>query len=392
MPNDFNELFDTHAQWVDSNEAQPNNLQPPKPPMSRHEMRQQRRRKRRRKMMIAAIAVVLVLIVGGGGFLGAKTVFRHFGHDSQNESTDYTGSGTENVWFTVDTGEGVVSIAQKLVKADIVKNANTFASTVSANNSILYPGMYRLKKHMPSVAVVKILSDKTKATGFLEVKAGERSADVINHAVQLSGIDKAQFDAVVSSGGQDILPPEADGKFEGWFEPGIYDVKKKGTTAVSILKQLVDKRVAKLDSLHVPAGQEREKILDMASIAECEVNRSEYYGKVVRVILNRIDHDMPLGMDTTVAYGANVAANKLTDAMLNNASNPYNTRINKGLPPSPISVPGDDAIRAAMNPAQGDWLYFVTTNLQTGETKFVATEDEFSKIRQEYKTQNPNAN
>ena len=142
----------------------------------------------------------------------------------------------------------------------------------------------------------------------------------------------------------------------------------------------------------VPTGEEREKIMIMASIAEAEVNSQEYYGKVTRVILNRIDIGMPLGMDTTVAYGLGITAAELTDAMLADDSNPYNTRIHQGLPPTPISNPGDNAIQAAMNPEQGDWLYFVTTNLQTGETKFAVTEDEFWKIRDEYKNNNPNAN
>ncbi|MDF7641554.1 endolytic transglycosylase MltG [Bifidobacterium sp. ESL0784] len=392
MPEDFNELFDTNAEWVDSTGSS-SDAQPPKPPKSRHEMRLRKQRLRRRKMAIAAIVAVIVLIVGCGGFFGIRAL-THLSNanNSQEVSTDYQGPGTGKVWFTVETGEGVASIAAHLVKAGVVKNADTFASTVAANNSTLYPGMYQLKKHMSSIEAVKILSDRTKATGFLEVKAGERSSEVITQASQLSGIDKSQFDAIVNGGGQGILPTEAGGKFEGWLEPGIYDVKKKGSTATSILKTIVDKRVAKLNDLKVPTGAQRETIINMASIAESEVNRPEYYGKVVRVIVNRLNQSMALGMDSTVAYGANVKPSQLTNAMLNDASDPYNTRINKGLPPTPISSPGDAAIKAAMDPTEGNWLYFVTTNLQTGETKFVATQDEFNQIRQEYKSQNPGAN
>ncbi|WEV68183.1 endolytic transglycosylase MltG [Bifidobacterium sp. ESL0769] len=393
MPEDFNELFDTNAEWVDSTGSSSDAQPPEPPPTSRHEMRLRKKRQRQRKMTIAAIIVVALLIVGCGGFFGIRAVTHHINNtNSQEVSTDYRGPGTGTVWFTIESGESVASISRHLVKAGVVKNADTFASTVAANNSTLYPGMYQLKKHMSSMDAVKILSDQTKATGFLEVKAGERSSDVVAQAAQLSGIDKSQFDAVVNGGGQGILPAEAGGKFEGWFEPGVYDVKKKGSTASSILKAIVDKRVAKLNDLKVPTGAQRETILNMASIAESEVNRPEYYGKVVRVIMNRLNQGMALGMDSTVAYGENVKPSDLTDAMLGNASDPYNTRINKGLPPTPISSPGDEAIKAAMNPTPGDWLYFVTTNLQTGETKFVATQDEFNQIRDEYKAQNPNAN
>ena len=71
---------------------------------------------------------------------------------------------------------------------------------------------------------------------------------------------------------------------------------------------MVNARIAKLDEMGVPTGEEREKIMIMASIAEAEVNSQEYYGKVTRVILNRIDAGMPLGMDTTVAYGLGITA------------------------------------------------------------------------------------
>ena len=183
---------------------------------------------------------------------------------------------------------------------------------------------------------------------------------------------------------------DANGKFEGWFEPGQYDVKSK-TSASDVLKMMVDRRVAKLDELGVDAS-ERERVLTIASIAESEVNSKEYYGKVTRVILNRLDKGMTLGMDTTVAYGLGISASQLTNAQLLDASNPYNTRVNKGLPPTPISNPGDNAINAALNPEDGDWIYFVTTNLETGETKFTASEEEFEQYVQEYKTNNPNAN
>ena len=215
-------------------------------------------------------------------------------------------------------------------------------------------------------------------------------SDVIANAAKMSGKDVSEFQAVIDGGGAGILPDEAGGKFEGWLEPGSYSVQDK--SAKDILKEMVTARVNKLDTLGVPDGSERERIMNIASIAESEACNPDDYGKVARVILNRIDQDMPLGMDSTVAYGFNTTGSKLTDEQLEDGSNPYNTRVNKGLPPTPISNPGDSAIQAAMNPPEGKWLYFVTTNLKTGETKFVETEDEFWKIRDEYKSNNVNAN
>ena len=238
--------------------------------------------------------------------------------------------------------------------------------------------------------MVKILSDQSQAGGFAEIRAGERVSDIIANAAQASGIDVSEFQAIIDGGGSGILPEEAGGKFEGWLEPGSYNAQNK--SAEDIIKSMVDARIAKLDDLGVPTGSERERILIIASIAESEVGSDKYYGQVARVILNRIDSDMALGMDTTVAYGLGISASRLTDDQLNDDSNPYNTRIHKGLTPTPISNPGDDAIKASINPPEGKWMYFVTTNLQTGETKFVETEDEFWKIRDEYKNNNENAN
>ncbi|WEV73089.1 endolytic transglycosylase MltG [Bifidobacterium sp. ESL0790] len=391
MAKDFNELFDTNAEWVDP-EGEKVPEEPETPPQSRREMRQRREQRNHKRTVIAAIVVIALVVVGVCGFFGVRTI-RHIraANNAQTQMPDYQGPGYGEVQFTIKTGESTQAIAKDLVKAGVVKSATTFSSTVAANDSTLYPGTFTLKKHMTSAKVVSILSDQSKATGFLEVKAGERSSDVIAAAAQLSGIDKAQFDAIVDGGGAGILPAEAGGKFEGWFEPGSYQVKGKGS-AQDILKQMVDKRIAKLDALKVPIGAERERILNIASIAESEVNQPQYYGKVVRVILNRLDQGMVLGMDSTVAYGADVKPSDLTEAMLQDASDPYNTRVNQGLPPTPISSPGTEAIKAAMSPTPGDWLYFVTTNLQTGETKFTNNQGDFEQLRQEYKNNNKDAN
>ena len=304
---------------------------------------------------------------------------------------DWPGPGEGSVDFTVEVGEGANSIGSKLVKQGIVKSQAVFASVVSANNKILYPGIYKLKKHMSSMDVVDILSDRTKATGFLEVQAGQRSTDIIRKAAEISGVDYSKFKEIINAKGAGILPPEANGSFEGWLEPGNYNVKQI-KDAKKILSAMVNRRIEKLDALKVPKGNEREKVLKIASIAEAEVNTKEYYSKVVRVILNRLDKNMPLGMDTTVAYGIGIKAIELRQSQLDDANNKYNTRIHKGLPPTPISIPGDNAIYAALNPKKGPWLYFVTTDLKTGETKFANNYKDFVKIRDEYKRNNKDAN
>lgn len=385
MSENIDDFFNQNAKWSH------NSSNPPVPPKSRKARNARRNRRSKRNRIVAFILALVfaLLFVVGYGLYRVAVYVRNNSQSSIME--DWPGPGSGFVEFTIEPGQGSVEVGNNLVKAQVVKSQSTFSNIVAANNKILYPGIYALKKHMNSMDVVEILSDQSKAGGFLDVKAGERATEVIRKAAQISGIDIAQFNAIQKTDGAGILPPEAGGSFEGWLEPGVYNVKSM-KSANKILAKMVDKRVKKLDSLGVPKGDLRQKVLKIASIAEAEVNNREYYGKVSRVILNRLAKDMPLGMDTTVAYGIGIKAINLTQSQLDDASNPYNTRIHKGLPPTPISIPGDNAILAALNPANGPWIYFVTTNLKTGETKFADNYDDFLKIRDEYKRSNENAN
>lgn len=405
MSEDFNDFFDQHAGWTTSNDpdAEPSyadapqgdGAEPPRPPRSRRDLRaqrEQRRKKRTRRIVAAVVCVAVIALLGVGVAAGARKIGSWVGSltSSQSSIEDYDTGGHGSVQFTVKSGESVEQIAQGLAEADIVKSADAFTSTVSANQLTLYPGTYDMKYQMKASAAAAILSDQGNAHGFLEVRPGETVSDVLAAAEEITGISADGFQQVIDAKGEGILPAEASGSFEGWLEPGSYDVADE-TDPSAILKQMVDARVAKLDDLGVAAA-DRERILTMASIAEAEVNSTEYYGKVVRVIENRLADGMTLGMDTTVAYGLGISANELTNDQLADASNPYNTRVNHGLPPTPISNPGDSALEAAINPPEGNWLYFVTVNLQTGETKFTDSDAEFQQYVQEYKTNNPEGN
>lgn len=391
MSEDFDEFFERHTHWGEHEEDSSHEDVSPKPHKSRRELHKQRVAKSRKRSILIALSVVIVLLLTLFTYAGYSVVRYLRSAQDSSISEDWPGPGFGSVEFVVNPGEGAMKVGANLVKAQVVKSQSNFATTVSSNNKILYPGIYKLKKHMSSMDVVDILSDRTKAQGFLEVKAGEKAADIIHRASALSNISFDKFKAIIDNKGAGILPPEANGSFEAWFEPGVYNVKSM-KSAEEILSTMVKKRIAKLDSLGIPKGENREKSLIIASIAEAEVNSSEYYGKVVRVILNRLSQDMPLGMDSTIGYGAGVEPIKLTQAMLDDPNNIYNTRIHKGLPPTPINTPGDNALMATLKPQDGPWIYFVTTNLKTGETKFTADMQEFLKFRDEYKRSNANAN
>lgn len=377
MTDDFNEFFDDNTHWVEQGSEPMRGAEPPEPPKSRREMRKRRAQRRRKRISGIIIAIAIVALLIGGGYFGVTKLIAW--RDSRsNQSTaiaDYPGPGYGEVEFTVSEGQGAAEIADNLLKAEVIKSTAAFTSVVNANSTTLYPGTFTLKKHMAASKVIDVLSDTNQAVGFLEVRPGERATDVFANAAKLSGIAQSEFDTIIKNEGKDILPNEAGGSFEGWLEPGTYNVKSM-KSASEILKAMVDKRIAKLDELGVPAGGDRERVMIIASIAEAEVNKADYYGKVTRVIENRLEQGMSLGMDSTVAYGNNVKPAQVTTEMTQDESNPYNTYKISGLPPTPISNPGDNAIQAALHPESGSWLYFCTVNLDTGETKFAATADE----------------
>ena len=387
MADDMQEFFQNKVQWVTDGQA-PVSAMPPRPPHSRREMRRRRERRKHRKqimIVIIALAVVLatscVVILVGGLRHGTPRIVA-----TKEVAPDYPGPGGQPLEFTVESGQGADQVGANLVKAGVVKSTAAFlhAITSTQSESRLLPGVFDLRLRMKASDVVAILTDQSKAGGFLQVRAGERVREVVARAAQLSGVPQSEFETLIQAKGEGILPQEAQGNFEGWLQPGEYDVRKAGS-AKAILSNLVSKRIEHLDQLGVPGGQDRQTILNTASITEAEVNKSEYYSKVARVIENRLAKGMPLGMDSTVAYSNNVSALKLTDAMLKNADDPYNTRVHPGLPPGPIGSPGDEAIQAAMHPETGDWLYFVTVNMDTGETRFSDNQDQFNRDVKEYK-------
>jgi len=159
---------------------------------------------------------------------------------------------------------------------------------------------------------------------------------------------------------------------EGYLFPATYNLQP-GWTATQYFQEMVTTMKSHLAAAGVaPADYEHEIIF--ASLIQKEAGLAADYPKVARVFQNRIDQGMLLQSDATVAYGAGTTGRvTTTDAERADASNKYNTYVHKGLPIGPISNPGDLALNAAMHPAAGSWLYFVTVNLETGQTVFSTT-------------------
>ena len=352
---------------------------------SRWERRHGKKAKKKKIITICIISFVFAAVIVGGGIATSRFsggLFSWFGNAVES---DYPGPGYGSVNFTINPGEGTSQVAQGLVKAGIVASENGFVSAVESNNDgqALQPGTFALKYKMSSNEVLAIITDPSKAMGMLVFTNSMRATDMIPPLVKYTSWTKSEIESALNGGGKGILPAEADGSFEGWLEPGTYDPKSYSSPS-ALLKAMVDARISDLNSLGVPQGAQREKILKIASIVGQEVNQQQYYGKVSRVIYNRLSQHMVLGMDSVIAYGFGVQAKDLTKSMLTDASNPYNDRLHQGLPPTPIGNPGPEMIKAAMNPTPGNWIYFVTVNLDTGLTYFTNSEKQFQAYKAQY--------
>lgn len=394
-PDNSNDLMDFFSQDQEGSSSDQSQLDPPLPPTLRVKARREAAQRRKKKRIQGFFQALIALILIVGLIFTATIVVRGIKQAKKQQDTslavkdcsDYSGPGTDTVEFTVSRGEGSGKIAEDLVKAGVVKSSCAFNNAVSGAEASqsLQPGTFSLKKKMKASDVVAILVDPSKAKAILNIVQGDTVKKVIAKAAAASDhLTLADYQKVIDNKGKGILPAEAGGSFEGWLQEGTYEVKD-ATSAQAVLKKIVNARIDHLNSLNVPQGSKRETILIKASIAQAEVNRSDYYGKVIRVIENRLAKDMTLGMDTINAYGFGLDdASQLTKSQLADSNNAYNSRIHKGLPPTPISNPGDDAIKAAINPPAGNWLYFVTVNLDTGETKFTDNSKTFNTYVKEY--------
>ncbi|CAL9383524.1 Endolytic murein transglycosylase [Streptomyces sp. enrichment culture] len=173
------------------------------------------------------------------------------------------------------------------------------------------------------------------------------------------------------------LPEGAEGNPEGYLFPATYPLGEK-TTPEKLLARMVDTADRKFNGAPIAAGAQRNAMnvyqaVTVASIVQAEASTKADMGKVARVIFNRLERGMPLQMDSTVNYalGRSTLRAKVTDTEVDS---PYNSYERMGLPPTPIGNPGEDAMRAAINPAPGDWLYFVTVT--PGDTRFTADYEE----------------
>jgi len=334
-----------------------------------------RKRKRRRRRNFTAFVIVL-LVLGGIGLAVVKVVLPildNFGSGTDDVADDYPGPGTGEVDVVIPAGATGTDMAQILLEADVVASARAFTSAFATNPDApsIQPGTYRLLLQMRGVdAVAALLNPEYKVEMQVTIPEGFRLSQILERLAATTTLPIEDFQAAMADTASTGLPAEAGGNYEGWLFPATYTFQPDDTPT-TMIAAMVTQTVATLDSLGVQADQ-RQAVLIKASLVERESPDATASPMMARAIQNRLDRGMILQIDATVAYGAGIT-DGLTQAMLDDASNPYNTYVHTGLPPTPIASPGAASIQAILAPAEGDWLYWCTINPDTKETRFATT-------------------
>jgi len=331
---------------------------------------------RRRGPLVAGIVIVAVVLAAGIGayaFAAPKVQQLVGAFSGSQEPDDYTGAGTGKVTVTIKQGDIGEDVAKTLQRSGVVKSSQVFYKLLLASPDVQFqPGSYELRKAMSSQSALDALKDDgNRVQASIVIPEGTALADIEAGMVSKAGLTAAEVSAAAKDVGAYGLPANAT-TLEGWLFPATYPINP-GWTAKQYFQSMVDTMKEHLAAAGV-AEADQERVIVFASLVQKEAGLAADYPKVARVFQNRLDIDMPLQSDATVAYGTgNTHTVTTTDEERADAGNRYNTYVHKGLPPAPISNPGDIAIKAVTQEATGKWLYFVTVDLETGETVFSDT-------------------
>ncbi len=353
-----------------------------------------RRKKSSRMGCLPALIGLLVvaLVVAFAVWKGVTLV-----KDRLGGPEDYAGKGHGSVVFEVHKGDTSADIGRGLKSAGVVKSVDAFLAAAEADprSKGIQVGSYEMKEEMSGEAALAILVNPDNLIkNRVTIPEGLRVTDTVDLLVDKTGIPRQDFETWLDKADQLGLPDFAEGNPEGYLFPATYDLGAH-PTAKGILSAMIKRwqqaaEAADLEEASQRLGYTPAELMVVASLVQSEA-RGDDMPKVARVIYNRLENPGTAGtngrlqIDATVNFALDRKLGvALTEEDLQ-VDSPYNTYQHVGLPPGPIENPGDAAIQAATHPAEGDWYYYVTVNLRTGETKFAETYDEFLEYKAEFK-------
>ncbi len=381
------DLGDTHD---DTNDDLLDDRPRPRPSRSdrhRNDNRSDDNRSHRRNRTWGRISILLVIVlVGVVGYFGYGLIRDYL------VTEDYAGNGAGNpvVSVTVHHGDTAATIGTTLHDAGVVKSEQAFVDAASVNGAAqnIQPGTYRVFTKMSAKSAVLALLDPASRDVARDVliTEGATTLDVEDRLSKVLGKDaRTEIVTALKRPGAFGLPINytANGKpptsLEGFLYPATYTVDP-GMSVTDALQRMVTRFVEQdrssgfADDAKV-LGITPYEALTIASIAQAEAKFPQDLARVTRVIYNRMKAGTRLQIDATTLYACQLADAK--PCYYNNYASPYNTYLHNGLPPTPIDNPGAEAMAAAVQPAKGDWLYYVNGDAK-GHLFFTSSESKFA--------------
>jgi UPF0755 protein len=303
---------------------------------------------------------------------------------------DFEGPGEGEVVVRIEPGDDGLVVTQKLLDAGVVRDFDSFYRYLIDNNAVFFPGSFMMKLEMSNKAAFSILSSASNAMTYkVTIPEGYRAVQIFDELAKITGIPAQEFRAVAEDLEGFGIPSQAQ-TIEGYLFPATYSFDTQAS-AKDILGAMVARMKQELDGLGI-AQDNWHSTLTLASIVQREAKLEADFYKVSRVFANRIAIDMKLETDPTISYS--YSGKDMSEvSRAEQIKHGYNTYIIEGLPPGPIASPGALALEATLNPVDGDWLFFVTINLESGETMFsrtLAEHEGYVVLLRKWERENPN--
>lgn len=334
------------------------------------------------------LAVVIIFTLLGGVAVVANFDWIRAQYQKLT-ALDYQGPGTGEVVVRIESGEDGLSIANKLFEAGVIRDVDSFYRLLLERNPIFYPGSFTLKLQMSNDNALTAVTDQSNILSYqVTIPEGYRAVLIFDELSRVTGIPVEDFWLAAENLGAYGIPEEAP-TIEGYLFPDTYSFDLEATA-----EDIIGIMVARMEKALADAGVAKEdwhRVLTLASITQREAKQDPDFYKVARVFANRVEIGMPLETDPTITYsydGTDMSEVSREEQIAYG----YNTYIIDGLPPGPISSPGELAIDATLNPVAGEWLFFVTINLETGETKFsrtIAEHESWIPLLRQWERDNP---
>ncbi|MFE9663382.1 endolytic transglycosylase MltG [Streptomyces sp. NPDC005955] len=353
-----------------------------------------------------ACLLVTAVFVGG---LGAVSYFGYqFYQDRFGEPADFAGDGlTTTVSVEIPKDSGGYVIGQKLKEAGVIKSVDAFVSAQQQHpkGNTVQDGVYTLRKEMSAASALELMLSP-KSRNNLIIAEGRRNIWVyeqIDKRLDLpggttKGVASAQWKSLglpdwAMNGAGDRKDP-----LEGFLYPSSYPVAE-GMKPADVLKKMVTRAKNQYETYDLQA-KAREvglknplEVITVASLVQAEGMTHDDFKKMAAVVYNRLKPDntatnRKIEFDSSYNYLKNQSKIDISTREIRNYDHPYNTYFVEGLPPGPIGNPGEDALRAAIEPDGGDWMFFVSIDGKT--TKFTETLAEHEELVAEFNERRKN--